>query len=177
MNAKEKLKKLVEEGTLTPEDLSELGLELEPEVETPTEEPTGEPKIEEPEKIEEASTHTEPTEEKVQETPPVDNNGNEVTDGNDKEENPEEIPEENPEVKKQEPSEIELIIQEFKDALNGVVARVSSIEEALQKVTVTVPDKESNSDFGTQSTAPMTDEGQNNDFMEDIIKKMGGFSR
>ena len=183
MNAKEKLKKLVEEGTLTCEDLSELGIELDSEVEKSTEEPTGEQKVEEPEKIEEELTPTEASEEgKVPEPTSDENQLDTPTDPvppaeeQNQEQDPQPTPTDNIENKTPEiPSYFNDFAEEIRKSIDGLSARLGAFEELLSKLSV--PVSESNSDFGTTTNPSNTDDASSTDYMNNIIKRMGGFSR
>lgn len=182
MNAKEKLKQLLEKGELTPEDLKELGIAFEEDMPT---ENNDNPQVEnDPEPTTDDESHDIP--ENTEET----DSGNSQTNADTE---PEELPTDEPndgipEQDTPQPEESALpanstpavdysaLIEELKNTNVALAARIDALEQAIQTFQIPIPSNEpTNSDFGLNGNAPSNKD--ENNFMDDIVKRMGGFTR
>ena len=181
MTVKEKLKQLFDEGLLTEEDLKEIGVVLETEDSKEDNNPESKPENSEadgePEDIPtsnvEKTTEPQTDDSSTDDVPPTD-----ATDTG--------IPDENEGAPQaQEPSttttdpavDYNARFEEVIKVNQALAARIEALEQAFQSVKIPIPTEQTDSDFGLNGAGEIQSQNANSDFMNEIVKSMGGFSR
>lgn len=182
MTVKEKLKQLFDEGLLTEEDLKEIGVVLDSEDskedDNPESDPEkfgteGEPENTPAPKVEETTEPRTDDSSTTDNVPPTDETDTGIPDENEGAPQVQETstPTTDPAV------DYNARFEEVIKVNQALAARIEALEQAFQSVKIPIPTEQTNSDFGLNGAGEIQSQSANSDFMDNVVKSMGGFSR